>query len=328
MSTVRALIVGAGAVGQVYGRHLAKGGADVAFLVKPKHAAAARAGFTLYPQNRRKSARCEPERFADFTVLSDADALAAAGRFDQVYLTMSSPGLRAGDDFPRLARAIGDSTLILLQPGPEDRGFVLGHVRPEQLVQGIITLIAYHGPLPAETRLPRPGVVYWFPPLAKSPLGGAEDRVQAVVRALAAGGLPARAATNVIENAAFGGPVLQALMAALEAAHWSFAELRRGPHLGRAAAREALAIVAAHERRPPPVPLRVLPLGFALRALLPVAPAFFPFDVESYLKAHFTKVGDQTRDTFATLIRWGEGAGQSTVALRALMQAIATQTPG
>jgi Ketopantoate reductase PanE/ApbA len=324
MSSLRALVVGAGAVGQAYGQHLRKGGAQVSFLVKPKHAEAARHGFTLYPQNRRKSARTEPETFSDFTVLSDVEAVTAT-RFDQVYLTMSSTGLRAGEDFARLARVIGDATLVLLQPGPEDRAFVLQHVRREQVVQGIITLIAYHGPLPGETRLPRPGVVYWFPPLAKSPLGGAHDRVAPVVRALAAGGLPAREASDAAENAAFGGPVLLALMAALEAAHWSFAELRRGPQLLRAerAAREALAIVAAHEGHSPPIPLRVLPLGLAVRALLPFAPALFPFDVEAYLKAHFTKVGDQTRDTFATLIRWGEGAGLPTSALRELMQPLA-----
>jgi ketopantoate reductase len=33
---MRALVVGAGAVGQVYGHHLARGGADVAFYVRPK----------------------------------------------------------------------------------------------------------------------------------------------------------------------------------------------------------------------------------------------------------------------------------------------------
>ena len=45
---LRVLVVGAGAVGQVFALHLARGGADVAFLVKPKYAEECGRGFTLY----------------------------------------------------------------------------------------------------------------------------------------------------------------------------------------------------------------------------------------------------------------------------------------
>ena len=38
---MRALIVGAGAVGQVYGLHLQRGGAEVGFFVKERQAAQA-----------------------------------------------------------------------------------------------------------------------------------------------------------------------------------------------------------------------------------------------------------------------------------------------
>ena len=41
---LRVLLVGAGAVGQVYGYHLQKGGAQVAFFVRPKHRAEAEGG--------------------------------------------------------------------------------------------------------------------------------------------------------------------------------------------------------------------------------------------------------------------------------------------
>ena len=56
---MRALIVGAGAVGQVFGHHLAKAGAEVSFLVKPKYVAECERGFMLY-----KLPRTEGERFA------------------------------------------------------------------------------------------------------------------------------------------------------------------------------------------------------------------------------------------------------------------------
>ena len=44
------LIVGAGAVGLVYGKHLQAGGATVSFLIKPKHRAQAEAGYALNPR--------------------------------------------------------------------------------------------------------------------------------------------------------------------------------------------------------------------------------------------------------------------------------------
>ena len=44
----RVLLVGAGAVGQVFAKHLQAAGCEVGFLVKEAHAAEARAGFTLH----------------------------------------------------------------------------------------------------------------------------------------------------------------------------------------------------------------------------------------------------------------------------------------
>src|SRR5690554_7703480 len=44
----RILMVGAGAVGQTYGYHLSRGGADVTFFVKEKYRAEAEAGFLMH----------------------------------------------------------------------------------------------------------------------------------------------------------------------------------------------------------------------------------------------------------------------------------------
>ena len=63
------LIVGAGAVGQVYGRHFQRGGADVAYLVKPEHLDETRRGFTLYPLNDGRPP--PPVRFEGFEALTD-----------------------------------------------------------------------------------------------------------------------------------------------------------------------------------------------------------------------------------------------------------------
>ena len=64
---MKVLVVGAGAVGQVYGHALARGGARVTFLVKPKHVEEARRGFVLYELNRGRA----PIRWSDFAVVTE-----------------------------------------------------------------------------------------------------------------------------------------------------------------------------------------------------------------------------------------------------------------
>ena len=90
---MRALIVGAGAVGQVYGYHLQQAGWEVGFLVRPKYAEAARSGFTLYPLN--KPHRGRPVRFEGLEVYDSAEA-AAEQSWDQVWLAVSSEPHGAG----------------------------------------------------------------------------------------------------------------------------------------------------------------------------------------------------------------------------------------
>jgi ketopantoate reductase len=313
---MRALVVGAGAVGQVYAYHLARGGAEVTFLIKPAHEPELRAGLTLYPLNRPRARRCAPVRFerAEFQVLTDT-AAAARQSFDQVYLTMSSTALRAGDWFGALAGAIGSATLVLLQPGPDDHAFVRRHLAEEQIVQGIITLVSYRAPLPGETRFGDRGVAYWFPPLGASPLSGA--RREQVVAALRAGGLPTRRIRDVAAVSAFPTALLMPLLAVLEQAGWALGGLRETARL-RTAARasgQALAVMAHQRGQRVPWALRLLNRPPAVRLLLALAPRLMPLDVETYLRVHFTKVGDQTRDFLRTYLTLGRAAGLPTDAL-------------
>src|SRR6185436_20748884 len=107
---MRALVVGAGAVGQVYARHLALGGATVTFLVKPARAAACQAGLTLYPLH----AGGRPQRFTA-PVLTSLEEVARQ-RWDAVFLAVSSTALRDGAWLGALLAALGDATVVLLQP--------------------------------------------------------------------------------------------------------------------------------------------------------------------------------------------------------------------
>ena len=84
---LRILLIGAGAVGQVYGRHLQLGGAEVAFYVKPKYADEARAGYRMYPLNQGRDVPAVV--WKDFGVRTDLPATLAQG-WDQVWLCVST----------------------------------------------------------------------------------------------------------------------------------------------------------------------------------------------------------------------------------------------
>ncbi|MCB9730448.1 MAG: ketopantoate reductase [Deltaproteobacteria bacterium] len=311
---MRVLLVGAGAVGQVYGETLARGGAEVGFLVKPAHAGEAQDGYALHALRtwrRPRSSVFVPD--AVFTQLGEA----AQERWDQLWLCVSSTALRKPGFEDILARIDAD-LLVALQPGLEDRHWLLERWPADRLVRGVIPLIAYQSPLPGRDDQPA-GIAWWLPPFAKVPFDGPEAAVARVVAPLCAGGWPARHVTHAPEGAASISAILMPHLVALESAGWSFDALRRGDGLdaASAASREALAIVAHGLGLPTPAFARRLSPG-RIRALMAVAPKLMPLPLEPYLAWHFTKVGDQTRQHMEHYIERGQAAGLSTAALESL----------
>ena len=121
-----------------------------------------------------------------------------------------------------------------------------------------------------------------------------------MVEALRKGGLPARVHPDVPAAIAFSGPLLEMLVISLEIAGWRLREL--APRLGDAvtALREALEVVARDRGTRAPFLLKLV-RPWMLRLALPLL-KLAPFDVETYVQRHFTKVGDQTVDALDTWI--------------------------
>ena len=314
-------MVGAGAVGQVYAWHAQQGGAAVTFFVRDKYRDEVARGLDLYPLNRGRRHRTEPVRFDGFSVVSRSEEVAAQ-RFDQVYLTVSSPALQ-GPWLRELIGATGDATIIALQPGRDDRETIIAAgAAMERLVSGSITLISYAAPLPGETRFPKPGMAYWLPPMSPAPFsgpGGPGERTAAVVALMRKGRLPAKRAHDVPRTVAFPTAILMTYLVALENAGWSFQTLVRDHlQLGARSARAALAIVGHKEGRPP-LGMRLAARPGILRMALWFGARAMPLPLEIYLKTHFTKVGDQTREFMARYIARGKEAGLPVTALEQLM---------
>ena len=164
---MRVLIVGAGAVGQVFGYHLARSGARVGFLVKPAYADEARRGYTLYPLNVRGGAGDAVRRLSTCSPRRPRIK-------DQVYITVASNALHAGTWLAELVATCARATIVTLQPGLDDHATVVAAVgSAERVVAGSIGFLSYHAPLPAETRFAAPGMAYWFFPTQKSPFAWA-----------------------------------------------------------------------------------------------------------------------------------------------------------
>lgn len=312
------LLVGAGAVGQAYGRHLQLGGARISFLVREQYAEACRAGLMLYPLNRPKTTRWQPVPLERFGVLTSTEEV-AANTWEQVWLCISSTALQ-GPWLAEFLKALGNATLVFLQPGLLDRDIVLERWPTERLVQGLIPLLSYQAPLPSE-HVPQPGMAYFFPPLSSTPFTGPPARTQAVVDVLRAGGCRAKMSPHVRKQAAIGSAVLMPHVVALETAGWSLQALRKSPLLTLAslASHEAMMIAATYNGFPPPVVRHVVhPLLTQL--VLGLAPHVLPFNLEAYLRYHFTKVSAQTRAAITVYMELGAELGLSSISLERLLR--------
>ena len=323
---VQVLIVGAGAVGQVYGHFLQRGGASVSYLVKEKYQQKCENGFSLY--RCRRSGLGNEEHFQAEAVYTEFDQIKQQ-QWDQVWLTVSSSDLRDGW-LPRLKEAIGSATVVMLQPDLDDRDYIYGVFPSNQVVCGVVNFICYQTPLPD---LPdyhpdanKIGVAYLLLPMMPAEFSGNEQRLPDVVESMAAGRLNVKVEQDASRIYADRSAMMIPLVALLELENWSFKKLRFSNSLGLAvaAAQEALSIVAAKFGRRLNWTERLFSL-FWVKLGLPMLRFLSPMDAESYVKFQFMKTAPQTRMMLKHFIDDGAELGQSTEALRALYEQLPEQ---
>jgi 2-dehydropantoate 2-reductase len=287
MQHPKVLIVGAGAVGAVYGYHLTKGGAKVTYFIKEKYRAELADGMVLYPLKGPEKG--QTVRFSDYDLVTAADDLSGRG-FDEMWICVSSPALMTGwvDD---LLPQLGDATIMYMQAGLKDRHYMEARVPPERLCAGVIQMISWQAPLETEDYDP-PGIAYWWP-RGKNPFSGPKDRIGPIVDRLNRGGWGSKIVADAQAQTMFMSVIMMPYMAGLEISDWRFAEFgKRGAALASQAAREARKIIQPGGN---PVAAWFLSSRFGLRMVTWMMPKIMPFDVETYIRYHFTKVGDQTR---------------------------------
>lgn len=317
---MRVLVVGAGAVGRVYARHLSEGGAEVSFYVRPSRRDEAAAGYVLHrvrSRRRRERAHVRPA-----SVLCSPGEVRSE-RFDQLWLCIPTDALASMAD---LLDAAGDAVVVSLVPGLEVRAWLEERVPGERLVIGQIGMISYEAPLegsdaPYERATP-PGTAYYLAPLG-SAFGGPRAAITSIVATLRRGACPARTSASADLELMQSSAVLLPVVAALELDGWRFAALRRG-HVGLAAAagREALRVVAARTKTRRPL-YALFVRGWILALASWLAPVLAPLDVETFFAVHFRKVGAQTRHVLAGYVAEGEARGLDVASLVELAGSLA-----
>ncbi len=306
------LIVGAGSVGKIYGHYLFKAGAKISFLLKEKHVAEAERGFTIYPLNQKGSFVF----WNEFKVLTTFEQVKNES-WDFVILAFASTSLKE-DWLKEFIPAIRATPLLSLQPGLNDQDHLLNFIPKEQLLNGTIPIISYEAPMAGET-FSQPGTAFWIPPGAKGSFSAVNPKLDLLLETFQKSNFPVKRVEDSKKQNVFAAPVLMLLIGALMRTHWSFQELKKSSHLKTMcdAISETVEIHAARVgEKAPGIRNLIGPTFF--KTFMSVAPHFAPFNLETYLKVHFSKVGDQMKQGLIDYIEYGKKIGLPTSKLEAL----------
>ena len=317
---MKVLIVGAGAVGIVYGYHLAKGGADVDYFVKDKYFDSLSDGIAIYKLGlaRRYLGAGYAEDCFDALGLYTKFSELENKKFDYVIFSVDSTALQAAW-LARFSSVLDtQSQLVMLQPGVDDRCKLEAHFESGRITQGMIGFIAFQAPLKGA---PRPlsenaasGFAYYLPPVAGFFENSEHGRV--LKKALAKGGFRSRLSKDMAQTSTDGSARFIPLVAALEVSEWKLEKLLDSENLslGLAAGAEAAgkavvgkAIVGkGYDNSADKKTKSSSFVARFIKGVLPLAVRLSPFDLEVYLQYHFSKVGAQTVAMLESYIAAGE----------------------
>ncbi len=298
---MKILIVGAGAVGLVYGHHFANAGHQVTFLVKEKYQKALeeqkQTGIVLYHLNNDKKLN-KPEHFKNFQTINDWNQ---AQGFDLIILAISSNALRQLPLDKIKQQLLKPKTdLLMLQPSAIDYEFLKKVLPEEKILQGMISLISYQTD-DVNSDINPVGTAYYIPPMPM-PISASANNISIkkthltkTVSLFKNSGIRAKAVNNAIDESRLPSAFLMTFLCALEAANWEFKRLAQSPDLLKKLSSAQQALLPRQVNNSVIASLLKLPLRPGLyKLLLKAAPWFVPLPLEAYLKKHFLKVRPQT----------------------------------
>jgi hypothetical protein len=304
---MKVLIVGCGAVGQVFSLFLQKAGVELGCYDRPAAAeklkqALEHGGLPLF-QIQSRGRDPIAHRLENYQVLTD---IAECQRFkpDLIWFTVPST-VYYSDWFREFLQAVPSQRVACFAPeGPRAEFFPEGS--GDRLVFGGITFMAWQGDLDGGGGQPN-AVNFWRPPLG-IPLMGNEKACGDVKQLLKKAGFSVTTGKADSPQQASVTAVMTAFVAGYELAGWSLKAFRKSAWLTRTARASSEAVLGQLSRVSI---LTKLLLGtlcssasiFLIAFLLPL---LFPFDIEKYLKFHYLKTRDQTITLLGVFAKDGE----------------------
>jgi hypothetical protein len=325
---MKVLIVGCGAVGQVYGLALQKASVELGYLDRPATAEKLRRAleggglpsFQISHQHRRDPIA---HRLVNYQVMAD---IAESQRFkpDQIWFTVPSPVYYTEWFREFLEKVPSERVVCFVPEGARPEFFPAGG--KERLVFGGTTFMAWQGSLEGSGGRPE-GVNFWLPPLG-IPLVGTEKACQDVAQLLKAGGFRVTIGNQGSHMQAAVTAVMTAFVAGLELSGWSLRAFRKSPWLKRAAGATREAVLSqlpgADAFTRALLGILVLSTVFYLAALF--LPLLFPFDLEKYLKFHYRKTREQTLTLLELFEKDGTGRGLPAGNIQSLLLGLRSST--
>lgn len=308
---MKILIVGCGAVGQVYGLALQNSGVELGLLDRAANAekllhAREQGGLPLFQVTFAHRKNPVLHRLKDYKVFADVPE---SLRFkpDQIWFTVPSQ-VYYSDWFRVFLRQAPAARVVCFTPeGRRSEFFEQGS--GDQIVFGGTTFMAWQGSLENGTGTSE-GIHFWRPPLA-IPLSGTQDASGEIARVLKRSGFKVALGNSDSRSQAAMTAVMTAFVAGLELSGWTLRDYHKSPWLRRAAGagNEAvmgqLARISIIGRALLSIP--ILSACFTLAAFL--LPLLFPFDLQQYLKFHYTKTREQTLKLLEIYMKDSAGRG-------------------
>jgi 2-dehydropantoate 2-reductase len=321
---MKVLIVGGGAVGQVFALHLQKDGVTLGLFELPANAeklqqALNQVGLPLYQTTFLHRRKPIVHTLKNYQVLTD---ITESQRFkpDQIWFTVPSP-VYYSTWFQDFLQQVPSKQVVCFAPeGGRPEFFPDGAA--DRVVFGGTTFMAWQGGPLAGGGHPG-GINFYRSPLG-IPLTGKAETCREVARLLKKAGFRVTIEKPGSDMQASATAVMTAFVAGLELAGWSLKAYRKSPWLKQAVAacREAVLSQTASSNALQKLMLSqpVLTTAFSLTTLL--LPLLMPFDINRYLGFHYRKTGKQTLTLLEVFISDGMQKGQPVENIQILLQAL------
>jgi hypothetical protein len=321
---MKVLIVGCGAVGQVYGLRLQKAGVTLGYLDRPATVdqlkqALAQGGIPLFQISHSHRRDPKPHWLKNFQLFTDP-VEARLFQPDQIWFTTPSQ-VYYSEWFREFLQTVPSERVVCFIPEGPRPEFLPENGR-DRLVCGGTTFMAWQGSLEVGGGGTE-GVHFWLPPLG-IPLVGTKIACREVEQVLRKAGFQVTigAPDSHAQAAATAG--MTAFMAGLELSGWSLRAYRKSPWLKRAARAGGEGVLgqlpAASALTRALLGVPVLSAAFFLVALC--LPLLVPFEIEKYLKFHYTKTREQTLILLDLFVKDGIKSGLPVGTIQLLVQGL------